>query len=268
MRLTPLISGRPAGNSRPYGVPSLVTGPLPNAAAYFEDFAAFNVGSSLTGGHPSWIHTALAGTGTAGGASSANGFGTLSLQTSGANGDRNMVTMGTRTTTGSVFNASSKLVAQFRVALGGTITNLNAGFGLISGAVTPTTDWFTDPDSALAGGTTGDNSIVFTRHAAVYSGRTAGNIYCSLYESTGTDDAVLDCGAGVASTPVKFEVYWDVSALQFTVYKNNVLVGTIAAPSVSGLTVKASFGVGTTTAAARSFNVDSLYVEQSTSSAR
>ncbi len=276
-KLKPLWTpGGGRSSNRPAGIPSLITGPLANGVPYFEDFHAFSLATS---GHPSWLHTVIAGTGTAGGGSSTTSSGQLLMLSApsgggtAASGDGHVVTASGRINTGA--NTSAGLlsttsaqpwVAQFRFTPGGTITSLDAGVALIGGTIDASTNWLTDPDTTLFGGSTGANSIAFTRHAASYSGDTAGNLIVRFYEATGTDDASLDLGAVAVSAQIKVEVYWDGASLLF--YRDGAYVGALAAPSVTTWTLKPSFAMRMTGAGNRTVSVDSYYQEVSLASAR
>ncbi len=268
-RWVPLITGGGGVSSnRPPGVPRLVTSPLTNAVPYFEDFHAFSLATS---GHPSWLHTVLQGASTAGGTGSNFGSGVLSLVSGAASGDGSVVTSGGRTaTTGTILQANStvrQFVAQFRVITSPSNADLNFAFGLIPATFDATTDWFTDPDVTLQGSTVSANSIVFTRHSASYSGDTAGNLIARMYEASDTDSTSLDLGTVSTSSAIKVEVAWTGTA--FNIYRDGSLVGTLAAPSISSILLKASFGArlsgGSTS---RSFNVDSYYQEVVSTTAR
>ena len=264
----PLITGGGGVSSnRPAGVPRLVTGPLTNGVPYFEDFHAFSLGTS---GHPSWLNTAIAGSGTVGASSSGTSAGQLQIITGATSGDGHIVTAAGRTTTAgaslSVTATTQPWVAQFRFSGGPVITNVNWGVALIGANIDATTDWITDPDASLSGVTTTTNSIAITRHAASYSGDTAGNLIARFYETTAVDDATLDLGTVAVSTPIKVEIHWDLTSLRF--YRDGALVGSIAAPSVTTWSLKPSIAQRVTGAAARTFSVDSYYQEVSLTSAR
>ena len=268
-RWVPLITGGGGVSSnRPAGVPRLVTGPLTNGVPYFEDFHAFSLATS---GHPSWLHTVLAGSGTAGGTGSNLGSGVLQIATGAVSGDGSVVTSGGRTTTtGSILQANTTarpFIAQFRVVTGPSNADLNWGFGLIPTAFDATADWLTDPDSTVQGSAVTANSIVFTRHSATYSGDTAGSLIARLYETTDTDSTSLDLGTVSTATAIKVEVHWTGTGL--LVYRDGTYLGTMATPNVTSFILKTSFAArlsgGVTS---RAFNIDSYYQEVTNSTAR
>ncbi len=268
-RWVPLITGGGGVSSnRPPGVPRLVTGPLTNGVPYFEDFHAFSLGTS---GHPSWLHTVLAGSGTAGGTGNNLGSGVLQIATGAVSGDGSVVTSGGRlVTAGTMIQANSTarpFIAQFRVITGPSNADLNWGFGLIPTGFDATADWLTDPDATLLGSSVAANSIVFTRHSATYSGDTAGSLIARLYEITDTDSASLDLGTVSTATAIKVEVHWTGTGLLF--YRDGTYVGTIATPNAASFVIKTSFAARLSGGAtSRSFNIDSYYQEIALTTAR
>jgi hypothetical protein len=292
VKYVPLISGRPPGATRPLGCPSLVS-PIPaNAAVWFEDFyaatiakKAFEVGTIATPdtgthvsalGHPSWIATETAGTlGLVGCTSGSNSAGNLTLTTGTTSGNTLVVDAGGRTAanmdSGGTLNATLSTAGRvnvcFRLITPATITNLNFGVGLPQSSVNYGTDWLTDPDTTLLGATTSGNSIVITRHAAAYSGDTAGALVLRLYEAGGTDDTSLELSASIAtSTAYKVELSFTNGAI--AAYLNGTLVGTLSTPNVALVSARPSFIAQTTTGAARAITIDSYYQEVGQTTAR
>lgn len=285
-----LAPGGVSSGARPAGVPALVNGQLHSAPfVWFDDFTR---GIVAVNGQPNmdWrVSTQGAGGGTivwglngttAPSASSGGIFGAIQLQTSATNDTgsicekiaKTVITAGpTYTDTGDqclLFGGSSstitKALYQYRYTTS-SLTNHNFCFGALASGIALGGAVVVDPDTTL----TGNSSWVISRHAAAYSGDTAGALVLRTYGASGETSHEL---GAAASGQVKVELLFDYAAATITVYINGAVVGAYAQTVAwfTGTTaMRPFFGNHITTGTTnRVLTVDSLYYEAAPVTAR
>jgi len=271
-RLHPLVRGGSMA-SRSADVPALVTPRLTNAASYFEDFVGVAVAAERFGetppnlyGHPAYEYRSLnLGGGTVGLSGSTSAFGVLQLAP--ASGGGFMVsTPGRNTTTGGAFaaGAATKSVGMWRWAFGGTSSNRIEGIGWVRQSLATSTDWVTDPDTALA--TT--DAFLVTRNSSAYSGDTAGDMVMRVYSTGGTDnDSLLLKASGSQDTNYhKLEIAFD-GAGSMRWYWDGTLVWTKTLAALADTVYRPVIGI-VPAAASKIIQADCLYQEVGFSTAR
>mgnify|MGYP001597792999 CR=1 FL=1 len=269
--------------------PSLVTPPLANSVGWFEDFFATAIApvayasgliatpDTLTNvtpyGQPSWIGTEVVGTTSsiAPSSSSTAGFAGCGVVQIGCGpniGDTMAMEAGSSLGAYGSVNAN-EMLAQFRV---GFVTasgaSSNAGFGLLSSTTAIGTDWITDPDTTL----NATAALVFTRHAASYSGDAAGDLVARLYDTAGVynNSAVLLASASIlANGPIKIEALLSFSLLSCFIFVNGTLRATFPLTGIAAVkSARRVFIMQVVAATTRIMLIDSYFQEVARPAAR
>lgn len=278
--LVPLVKGGGLQAQRPFGVPALVTGPLPYAQSFFEDFTAQTIIADPTLGNPAWVATEIVGTtGSVGinqGASAFNTNGIVQIISGTTSGNCMALDHGgVSATVGNVFLRNSTTTSnlwQVRCHHNGSVTagaqSGRFGFGFVAGAlISIGTDWITDPDVTLL------NSQAMVIHrdgAAAYGGAARGDIVLRVYSTTTSTSLVLVSAAQQttdgASFPYKFEVL--NTGTTVSAWVNGVAIGSIACTTWGSNSQRFSAQTMATSAAARQLNIDSIFAENQGTASR
>lgn len=290
-KLRPLFTPAKPATARNVNAPIMVSSVPNNAVTLFDDFYSssianigFSVGTLATPdtlthisplGGPSWQATEFSGTtgsvAQTPGTSAFLGLGSVNLNTGTTVTNSVGLDLGGTTTQGlAAFYLSNTqpAIGLWRFQWPSNLLTQDFGIGWVAFTTVPTTtNWLTDPDTALAGGGT---NIVFTKHVASYALAAAGDLMCRIYDANGlfnTNFVVAEASTLANATAYKLEVASDGTDLR--VYLNGVQVGaTVTMTGLTSAALRPSVRTVNTTAAARTVAIDCYYQELGQATAR